>query len=145
MFKIVTVHEINATPKDVWNVLTDFSSYSEWNPFIISAKRNDNRLRITTEPPGDKARSFSPRVVEVVANSKFRWVGIVFSKFLLRAEHSFELQHTKNNGTRLIHGETFSGLLAYTIPVTQRTRIQQGFEAMNSALAIRVDYLKGNK
>lgn len=145
MFKIVTVHEINALPKDVWNVLTGFSSYSEWNPFIISAKRNYNRLKIITQLPGDKARSFSPKIVEDVVNNKFRWVGIIFSKFLLRAEHFFELQPTKSNGTRLIHGEIFSGLLAYTITVAQRVLIQQGFEAMNNALAIRVDYLKGNK
>jgi hypothetical protein len=32
--------EINYSPMDVWAVLTDFSSYRDWNPQICDAQRS---------------------------------------------------------------------------------------------------------
>ena len=34
--------EINATPDKVWDVLMDFDSYPEWNPFMQSASGKQN-------------------------------------------------------------------------------------------------------
>ncbi len=34
--EIRTEIHIHATPSKVWQVLTDFSSYPEWNPFVKS-------------------------------------------------------------------------------------------------------------
>ena len=47
--------EIAATPEHVWDVLTDFASYPEWNPFIRSIAgepRAGARLEVRIEPPG---------------------------------------------------------------------------------------------
>ena len=35
MKNLETRIRINASVDDVWNVLTDFKSYPEWNPFVI--------------------------------------------------------------------------------------------------------------
>jgi hypothetical protein len=34
MKEIYTKIHINASPSIVWNILTDFDNYGEWNPFI---------------------------------------------------------------------------------------------------------------
>ena len=36
--EIETKIRINASPKQVWDVLIDFERYPEWNPFIKSIK-----------------------------------------------------------------------------------------------------------
>ena len=139
MFEIRSVHEINASPADVWRVLIDFEAYTEWNPFIINAKINEDNLTITTHPPGDKARSFSPILTKFIANRELKWVGKVGSECILRAEHSFELEEITPDRTRLVQSEIFSGALTCIMGEQQRLNIQRGFEAMNTALSERVD------
>lgn len=34
MKEIKTEIDISSTPENVWRILTDFSKYLEWNPFI---------------------------------------------------------------------------------------------------------------
>jgi uncharacterized membrane protein len=63
--KIVeTVVEITAPSSRVWGVLTDFSAYPEWNPFIRSVEgplEAGRSLRVLIQPPGGKAmRSAQP-------------------------------------------------------------------------------------
>lgn len=38
MFEINHEIDINAPAESVWAVITDFSSYSQWNPFVVEAK-----------------------------------------------------------------------------------------------------------
>jgi hypothetical protein len=57
--------EIDASPEDVWQVLTDFDAYPEWNPFIRSIQGNPevgSRLSVRIEPPGAREMSFRPTV-----------------------------------------------------------------------------------
>jgi uncharacterized membrane protein len=49
--------KIQAPAERIWQVLTDFASYPEWNPFIrrISGQpKEGTRLKVYIEPPGAK-------------------------------------------------------------------------------------------
>jgi uncharacterized protein YndB with AHSA1/START domain len=64
--EIKTTIEIDAPTNTVWTVLTDFSRYSEWNPFIrlIHGKaQQGEQLEILIHPPGGKGMTFRPIIL----------------------------------------------------------------------------------
>lgn len=112
--EIRTNIDINAPVHKVWEVLMDFESHRNWNPFITKIKgvaKKGEPLSIMTALPNGKVFSFSPIVTTVEENKKFFWQGKVVLRGLFDAEHCFELIPMKNNKTRLEHYESFSGLL----------------------------------
>jgi hypothetical protein len=47
--------EIQASPDHIWEILTDFKSYGEWNPFITSIlgeARVETKLKVKIRPVG---------------------------------------------------------------------------------------------
>ena len=50
--------EIQASAERVWQLLTDFASFPQWNPFIRKASGNirvGNDSKSTSSPPGQVA------------------------------------------------------------------------------------------
>ena len=57
---------ISAPPSRVWQVLTDFSAFPAWNPFIRSISgplREGARLSVQIMPPGKSSMRFRPTVL----------------------------------------------------------------------------------
>lgn len=53
--------EIEASPQRVWEILTDFPAYAEWNPFIprvIGEPKVGARLEVRIEPPNGRGMTF---------------------------------------------------------------------------------------
>lgn len=138
MFEIITQHEFTASLETAWKVLIDFSSYAEWNPFIIKANLQEKTLSITTYVANDKPRHFKPNIISFIPNKALSWKGKVGFEFLLNAEHGFYLEEIGHGRIRLTHKEQFGGILAGLISQDQRDRIKNAFEKMNSAFAKRV-------
>jgi len=49
--------EINASVERVWDILTDFASYPQWNPFVRSISgelKVGERLEVRLEPPDSR-------------------------------------------------------------------------------------------
>lgn len=129
---------IPAAPETVWSVLTDAGGHSTWNPFIVEmdgAIVEGKRLAITLEPtPGD-LRTFKPTILRVTPNEELRWLGRAGIPGIFDGEHYFILQPIPE-GTRLIHGERFSGFALWFIDTHS---FEDNFLAMNVALAERVN------
>jgi hypothetical protein len=69
--------EIGAPPERVWQVLTDFGAYPEWNPFIRSIEgepRVGSRLKVRIQPPGARAMTFRPTVRAAKPARELRWL-----------------------------------------------------------------------
>lgn len=129
---------IAAPPAEVWSVLTDGAAYREWNPFIVDMKGKaavGERLENTMQPEGGSAMTFRPTVLVADKDKEFRWLGRLFLPRLFDGEHYFLLEETAE-GTRLVHGETFRGVLLWTIGTD---RFRADFERMNAALKARVE------
>ena len=76
---------INATPEKVWSILTHFTSYVEWNPFITSIAgelKVGNTLQVTIAPQNAKAMKFKPTLLVVNHHKELRWKGKLLFKGL---------------------------------------------------------------
>jgi hypothetical protein len=136
---IETEIHIDASASDVWNVLTDFAAYPDWNPLLTEASgvpEEGERLRIRVEPPGLPAQTFEPRVLTAEPGERLVWKGRLLVPGLFDGRHEFVVEPT-DEGVRFVQRETFSGLLR---PLLLRPRkLERGFDAMNAALKARVE------
>lgn len=143
MQKIQSQIEINAPAEQVWQILTDFAAFPQWNPFIprISgeAKRGGS-LEVRLQAPDSVGMTLRPTVLEAEPNREFRWVGRLVIPGLFAGEHSWTLEPLGPNRVRFIQHETFTGLL---VPFFRRilTATLRGFEEMNQALKVRAEHL----
>lgn len=135
--RISTSINIQGTPEQVWNVLTDFEKYPEWNPFVKKLTGEvavGNQIEIAL--PG---MNFKPTVLVFETAKELRWIGKLFFKGVFDGEHFFKLSDNGDGTTNLEHGEKFSGFL---IPIFKGKMLEQtkaGFEEMNRALKARVE------
>jgi hypothetical protein len=133
--------EIDAPPARVWQVLTDFAAYHEWNPFITSIageQRAGAELTVTLSPPESREATFRPRVLVCDEPHELRWRGHLFIKGLFDGEHYFLCQATPEGRTRFVHGENFSGFFVKYFG-QRLTHVARGFVYMNEALKSRVE------
>ena len=130
--EIKTQIVISASPAKVWSVLTDFSSYPEWNPFVKSLTGTvavGQKIKVAL--PG---MNFTPLVLSFEANSHFSWQGHLFFKGLFDGLHSFEIIDNKNGTSTFIHSEKFGGILVPLFNRMLEKDTKPGFEQMNQKL-----------
>jgi hypothetical protein len=132
---------IEASPADVWAVLTDFAHYSDWNPFLVNVAgvlEQGERLSVTLAPPGGRSVRLKPEVTEVATASVFEWWGHLGVRGIFDGRHRFEL-HPAGSGTRLVQSETFTGLLVPLFARSLDRGTAGGFALMNAALKARAE------
>ena len=138
--------EINASAERVWHLLTDFASYSQWNPFIrrISGEpTTGERLQVRLEPPESRGITLRPKVLTAEPNHQLRWLGHLFVPGLFDGEHSFVIQPLGEDRVRFVQREAFRGLLVPLLARSLDNSTLGGFEEMNQALKERAEAATG--
>lgn len=134
--------EISASPERVWQVLTDFASYSSWNPLITSASgtaKTDALLSLRLQPPQSRAVGLKGRVLNCERHRQLRWQGAAWGlPILLASEQSCTLEPLPDGRTRLVQQGATSGLLRGLLGASD-DKTRQGLDAMNQALKTRVE------
>jgi hypothetical protein len=140
MKEIYSEIEIQATAHRVWEVLTDFASFPQWNPFIRRAGgriRAGERLDIRVQPPGERGMTFRPTVLR-----RNRPGASLGGRFLIpglfEGEHVFTLDPIGTDRVRFIQRERFKGLLVPLLAAKLDAGTRRGFEEMNRALKARL-------
>jgi hypothetical protein len=141
MRELTTSIEIDAAPQRVWDVLTDFASYGEWNPFIRSIVGKPDvgsRVRVRIEPPDGRGLTLKPTVRSADPARELSWLGRLLVPGVFDGEHRFRLEPLDGDRTRFTQSERFRGVL---VPLTGKVleKTQRGFEEMNDALKRRVE------
>jgi hypothetical protein len=136
---------IAASPAQVWDVLTDFRAYPEWNPFLERVEgvaTQGTRVTIRFHPPGARPTTLRPLLLLVEPPRELRWRGRVLLPGLLDAVHSLRIEPAGPERVRFVQHEEFSGILLPLFRGTVR-KGADGFDAMNQALKQRVERLAG--
>ena len=134
--------EIEAPAERVWQVLTDFAAYPEWNPFIrrVSGRPQvDEQLVVRMRPSGTKGMTFRPTVMKVEPNRQLRWLGHLLMPGLFDGEHIFEIEELDEDRVLFTQREIFRGLLVPLLARSLDRETQRGFEEMNRALRERAE------
>ncbi len=140
--ELTTAIDISASPQMVWQILTDFPAYEQWNPFIRSISGTavqGSQLTAYIHPPGGQGMTFKPTVLIAEPEREFRWLGRFLVPGLFDGEHRFQIEAREDDQVRFIHSEKFSGLLVPLLATSLDTKVREGFEAMNQALKARAE------
>jgi hypothetical protein len=134
--------EIRAPQDAVWQVLTDFAAYPEWNPHIRQVRgepRVGGRLTIHSQPPSGRPVVLRPVVEVWEPPTEMRWRSTFLARGLFNGEHGFKLEPIAVDRTRFMQDETVSGFL---VPLYARLRLpstRDGFAQVNEALRTRAE------
>jgi len=134
--------EIQASAERVWQLLTDFASFPQWNPFIRQASGNiqvGERLEVNIQPSGASGMTFRPSVLKAEPNRELRWLGHLLIPGLFDGEHIFTIKPLGTNRVRFVQREVFTGLLVPLFARGLDTDTRRGFEEMNQALKVRAE------
>ncbi len=134
--------EIQASADRVWQLLTDFSSFPQWNPFIRRASgkaKLGGKLKVTIQPSGASAMNFQPTVLKAEPQRELRWLGHLLIPGLFDGEHIFTIETLRPDRVRFTQREIFTGLLVPLFAKSLDTDTQRGFEEMNQALKIKAE------
>ncbi len=140
MREIYSEVEIKATPERVWDVITDFDSFPDWNPFL---RRVDGELKaggqieIEVRAGSGRSSKMQPTVVKSERPSEIRW-NVRQSFGLFNREHVINIRSIGEERAQVIQRGLFSGILVpFMGSAIDETR--EGCVAMNEALRARVE------
>ena len=135
--------EIGADSEKVWGILSDFSSYPDWNPFMRSIKGElavGKKLVVLMQPTGSRGTTFKPTVLTADRNREIRWIGHLLIPGLFDGEHILEINPLEGGKrVRFVQHEKFSGLLLPFVSGMLRNDTTRGFAEMNKALKERAE------
>jgi hypothetical protein len=131
--------EIIASIEKVWEVLSDFEGYNEWNPLVsqITGDISEGGTIKTTIVPLRK--TYSATLLSFKENGEMIWKGKQMASFLLAGKHYYILKKQNDNLTTLEHGEYFTGVFSVFISKRILQKMENAFVAHNIALKQRVE------
>ena len=132
--------EIQASAETVWEVITDFDAYGEWNPFVVGCR---STLRVG-DPIDMNVRLFPgltqkqrETILEHVPGKRMCYGIPGMALGALSSRRSHEVYPLDPGRTRYDSHFELSGWFAPVVRMLMGARLQAGFEAMTEALARR--------
>ena len=129
---------IEATPEIIWAILTNASSYPDWDPGMDRLEGRiapGETIKVFTKlNPG---RTFPIKVTDFVPGQKMTWTGGM-PLGLFKGERTFTLSPQGNDTTEFTMREVFSGLL---LPLFGRSipDLTSSFEQFADGLKTRAE------
>ena len=146
MREVHTEIEIDAPAERVWQILTDFDHWSEWNPFLyraIGKAEQGEHVELFFERSGTKEVKLNSTITKLDPEREWVWKYPVIWSALFQGEHSFAVEKIDENRVRFSQHEVFTGLL---VPIfLKEAETISGFETMDKALKARAEQSEQNQ
>lgn len=133
--------EIAASPARIWEVLTDFEDYRQWNPAIPRAEgeaKPGTMVRVEIRWPGLKPSNYELEIIGVRPERELRWIGHFGIKGLMDGDHSFIIEPAGQQ-TNVTQTESFSGVLIPLFAPWLMNNVLSGFDLVNEALKSKAE------
>ena len=133
---------IDAPPERVWDEMTDFASFPDWNPFIREAQGRlepGEKLKIRLRLDRGLKMTFRPRVTKVEPNRELRWLATLGRPGVFDVDRAFQIE-PREGGVRFVMSEECTGFLTPVMFATNlEAQLYRGYDAFNEALRKRVE------
>ena len=142
MKELFTEIEIRTDAGRVWQLLTEFDKFPEWNPFLRRASGRiavGEKLEIFMRPSGASGITMKPKVIKMEPLRELRWLGHLFVPGLFDGEHSFVIEALGPDRVRFVQREVFTGILVPLFARMLESSTKRGFLEMNQALKSRAE------
>jgi|GEM_PF-530113 len=105
---------INAPRQVVWEQVTDFEAYSNWNPFVLEARAEfeiGSKIRFLEDLKQFGQHWIDAQFLSIDPLESFVWQGHFWTPFLFNVRHLFAFEAVSERQTRFIQGHENTGLL----------------------------------
>lgn len=129
---------INASPENVWAVLTDMSKYDEWNPVmkLLEGKvKKGNKVIYQFTQDADNISKISAKIVKIETNVLLNQAGGI--PLLLTYNHKYKLESIGDKTKVVIH-EYYKGI---GVNFWNPKPVERAYRRLNKALKMRVESL----
>lgn len=137
---------IDASPEQVWSVLTDTNSYKNWALFMVDIQgeiKNGNTITAVFQLNPDKTkRNTIDHTISVLKGKEFFWAekgpgGIVDN-------HHFKVEATEEGKTRFIQSDELTKGITWLMGGQLSKTYAKGYQAFNRALKAEVEARYGH-
>ena len=93
---------IQATPEEVWDILTDLGKHGEWNPLIHRATGKielGGKVRLSAKS-GSIDMNYNCSVVKAEPYRELQWKWHIVFPFLFRGDHTFTIEHADDKSIK---------------------------------------------
>ena len=125
---------IRRPAQEVWDFLTDFENYPDWNPLVGELTgdiREGGTIRTFIVP---LKKAYHPVIQSYLPGEELIWIGKQGATFLLAGKHYYRLETIDETTTELHHGECFTGIFSFLIPPGLLKQMKNTFEDHNRIL-----------
>ncbi len=137
-----TSFAIDAPAERVWEVLTDFDRWPEWNPSIpaiAGEPRVGSTLALTLAMPGRPSAKVKAKLTEVVPGRRLIWDGNLGTDRLFAGHREFLIEPQSDDDVLFTHVEDVSGVLFPLFRVVMGDAIRRHHEGLNDAVKERAE------
>ncbi len=141
MEEIHTTAVIEAPAFVVWQVLTDFRKYPEWNPFIVKINgelKVNSKLAMEMKFANEKIVHGEFLVMGAEVEREISWGGKNGGNLFVM-EHRLAIQPLARNRVTFLHTGRFGGDIVLLVARNLHLLLEKQFENMNVALKARAE------
>ena len=131
---------IDATPKQVWEVFTDFDSYDDWAVYFKGIKgeiQEGEEITAYFKPDPEKDLNKVDRTLHVTGQKSFSWSGSILLG--IKDHHVFLISETEDGKTRFIQTDEVKKGFSFLFGGKIARRMVENYPKFNLSLKEEVE------